>query len=70
MTHNDQLSAIEPSIRHLREDARPADEPSREQIARLAVQLWENDDHPTSTPEDYRLEAERQLRRDGAAGRT
>jgi hypothetical protein len=61
---NDQFSSIEPSIRHLREDASHGGEPTREEIVRLAIQLWENDDHPTSTPEDYCPEAERRLRRD------
>jgi hypothetical protein len=54
MTHNDPISSIE---------TRQSNEPTREEIARLAIQLWENDDHPTSTPEDYCPEAERRLRR-------
>ena len=64
MRPNDQFSSIEPCIQHLRDDTRPASGPTREEIARLAIHLWENDDHPTSTPEDYCPEAERRLRRD------
>ncbi len=60
----DQFSSIEPSIEHLRDDTRHVSGPTREEIARLAIQLWENDDHPTSTPEDYWPEAERRLRRE------
>jgi hypothetical protein len=67
MPPNEQLSYIEPSIEHLRDDARHESGPTREEITRVAIQLWENDDHPTSTPEDYWLEAERRLRRDTAS---
>jgi hypothetical protein len=55
MLPNDPISSVETS---------QSTEPTREEIARLAIQLWENDDHPTSTPEDYCPEAERRLRRD------
>jgi hypothetical protein len=64
MTPQDQFSSIEPSIEHLRDDTCQASGPTREEIVRLAIQLWENDDHPTSTPEDYCPEAERRLRRE------
>ncbi len=63
MTPNDQPSYIQPSSRHLRDDRREP-RPTHQEITRLAIQLWENDDHPTSSPEDYWSEAERRLRRD------
>jgi hypothetical protein len=63
MTPKEAISYIEPSIEHLREDASHESGPTREEIARLAIQLWEDDDHPTSSPEHYWAEAERRLRR-------
>jgi hypothetical protein len=62
MTPIQEVSYIEPAIQHLRDDAH-RESPTRDEIARLAYELWEKDDRPTSSPEDYWLEAERRLRR-------
>jgi hypothetical protein len=63
MTPNQPISYIAPAIQHLRDDAHRESSPPPDEIARLAYELWEKDDHPTSTPEAYWLEAERRLRR-------
>jgi Protein of unknown function (DUF2934) len=60
MTPTQTTNNVDPVIQGLRNDA-----PSsiRDEIARLAYDLWEQDDQPARSPEDYWLEAERRLGR-------
>ena len=60
MTSTQDISYIEPALQHLRDDPRP--EPTRDEISRLAHELWQRDLTPTKSPEEYWLEAERRVR--------
>ncbi len=60
MTPKQQISYIEPAIHHLRDDT-PC-EVTNIEVARLAFELWEQNDRQNTSPEDYWLEAEYRLR--------
>jgi hypothetical protein len=61
MTHTEDSSYIEPTILHLRDDPPNGINPTHDEIARLAYELWQKDRNPSKSPDDFWFEAEHRL---------